>query len=551
MVTSTNSSSLDYKLDQFLVVTEDNIQYRYYTLGICFAHTLLIIINTVLVRPRLSSICKRKSIWWRTFKSLIDPPLWIQVSIWIIIAVLINVIPLTSTSRTELDWVIFWKRTGTVGYSLTPFILLLSLRPNPLPQVLYANLLPLHKWLGRIYICLICIHSVYFIQQWGRSSRFSELFWKVNPITGFISFVIWLIFALVSLRPFRTRLYKVFYCLHMIAIWTTVPLIGIHSRPRTHFINVVNLVLMIYMGFSKIYYYAVINKRLEFLNIERHINSQLIVLTLPKSYYRGKQLRFNPGSHVRINHRFINPLSWISPSHPYTIASLDTDQEIKLIIKETKFKIHSLGRYSVSSPFSNETGTIHGYDNITIICGGSGIAFGLPFYRMNNPDCFVHLVWLVRCIEDLHVLVNMGVLDVDELGAYSIRSENFSGKLDIYITFNEESFEPVQEIQQADVGVSSILSFNELFEWNDGDYTEMKEDDVVELQEMGISTMDTSCCFIHHEGRPSLKAIVDEDFQTGTCTNCLVACGPSRLVKECSNLARLYDSEFISETYNF
>lgn len=547
MVPATNKT-LNYKLDQFLVVTTDNNQYRYYTLGICFAHALLIIINTVLVRPRVSLI-KKKSMWWRTFGSLFDPPLWIQASIWIIIAVLMNVIPLISTSRTELDWVNFWKRTGTVGYSLTPFILLLSLRPNPLPQVLYTNLLPLHKLLGRIYITLIFVHSVYFIQQWGRSNRFNELFWKVNPITGFISFVIWLIFALVSLRPFRTRLYKVFYCLHMIAIWTTVPLIGIHSRPRTHFINIVNLVLMIYMVFSKIYYYAVINKRLEFLNIERHINSQLIVLTLPKSYYRGKQLHFNPGSHVRINHRFINPLSWISPSHPYTIASLDTDQEIKLIIKETKFKIHSLGRYSVSSPFNNET-IIHSYDNITIICGGSGIAFGLPFYRMNNPDCFVHLVWLVRCIEDLHVLVNMGVLDVDELGAYSIGSENFSGKLDIYITFNEESFEPVQEIQQADVGVSSMVSLDELFEWNDGDYKEMKEDEAVELQEIGIDSMDTSC-FIHQKGRPSLQAIVDEDFQSSSGTNCLIACGPSRLVKECSNLANLYDSELISETYNF
>lgn len=95
-----------------------------------------------------------------------------------------------------------------------------------------------------------------------------------------------------------------------------------------------------------------------------------------------------------------------------------------------------------------------------------------------------------------------------------------------------------------------MVSLDELFEWNDGDYKEMKEDEAVELQEIGIDSM-ASSCFIHQEGRPSLQAIVDEDFQSSSNTNCVIACGPSRLVKECSNLANLYDSELISETYNF
>lgn len=557
-----------------------NVPYRYYTFYFTCANVVTIALNAFISskiyhkRERL-----RKTFFGRLFLRAVNTPIWLQIVLWTLISLIIDLYPyyrdvyvvhLPSYIHFKL-FVSIWKRSGGVSYALLPFVLLLSLKPSPLPKVLYTKLLPLHRWCTRIYIVLMGFHSVMFMQDWVSTGDFWSEFFEFDMLTGIISFFLWLIVLIVSIKPIRVRIYKSFYALHMIATWTTVPLVYFHASPEINFFNYLNLIFLAFMVIFKLYF-SVTNKNLEYFQVERQINSQLYVISLPKDYYK-EGLTYYPGSHLRINYRLINPLSWLLPSHPYTIASLDSDESLKLIIKETNFKISPFNRYNFSKPFSElESGffdTDFNNYNITIVCGGSGIAFGLPLYRYfvdiskdKVEDLFVHFIWIVRNAYDLHILVNFGIISIEN-GEYTKSSEyeNF----DIYITSRQPlAIEPTPEVK---TGITQkllrVLKLKSIFGTDETGYIEMSNYDEASAQDTLLegSQEDSQeesvsykfADFIHEIGRPDLSAILNEDFQTNSAIGdkCLIACGPQAMLDDCSRLAELNKAEFLTESYNF
>lgn len=546
-----------------------NVPYRYYIFYCCCANVLTIAINAF-INSRIYHKRERlkKRLFGRLLIRAVNTPVWLQVVLWMLILLTIDLYPyyqdvyiLHKPSYIHFKLVIaIWKRSGGVSYALIPFVLLLSLKPNPLPKVLYTNLLPLHKWSARIYIIMMGFHSVMFMQKWVSSGDFWKKFFKFDMLTGIISFFLWLTVLIVSIKPIRVRIYKSFYLLHIVATWTTIPLIYFHAKPDVNFFNYINLALLAYMVFSKIYF-SVTNKYLEFLEVEKHINSQLFVLSMPKNYYE-EELTFNPGSHIRINYRLINPLSWLVPSHPYTIASLDSDDKVKLIIKETNFKLLPLSRYNFSKPFSGLEPPFFKSDlnnhSITIVCGGSGIAFGLPLYRYfvenlmgNFEGLFLHFIWIVGNVYDLHILINFGILDI-EGDEYILKSRQYEN-IDIYVTKDQHvAVEPAPVYNS--VAIEKLVKF---FRSKSNDYIEMDNysdpsaDDALLDDSQNNSFPYKLPNFVHEMGRPDLSLILSQDFQMEDKSNCLIACGPKSMLNDCSRLAKLNNAEFVSESHNF
>lgn len=555
-----------------------NVPNGYYVFYFCMANVVTISLNSFLNyklykrRDRL-----KQTFGGRLLLRLINTPLWVQVLFWSLITLFIDLQPYFKDvyilhKPSYIHWklrIAIWKRSGRVAYALTPFIFLLSIKPSPLPKVLYLQLLPLHKWCSRLYVIFMSYHSITFMIKWLSNGEFWKKSLKFDMFVGVISFILWLIVLIIAIKPIRVRLYKTFYVLHMFATWTTVPLVYLHSRPDVNFFNILNMILMAYMIFTKLYF-SFTNTELDYFNVESEDKSKLIVISIPRSYYK-LDLKYPPGSHLRVHYRLLNPLAWLLPSHPYTITSVDTDDEVQLIVKETNFKIKPFTKYNFSIPYGSINPGVFDPEvivhNMTIICGGSGIAFGLPLYRffLQKTDAMVHLVWMVRNIHDLHIMVKFKLLKIDETGNYQL-NEGYE-HLDIYVTkdpnlivepANEEKVEFKRKLEKLKhIGYLLIKGPDDYIELNSfsADSASSEEQSFLEGQEENQiqNSIEPLPDFIHQSGRPDLSNIIEQDFQNDVLglSNYLVSCGPTSMLNECKKLANQYNAEFIGESYSF
>ncbi|SSD61118.1 uncharacterized protein SCODWIG_02879 [Saccharomycodes ludwigii] len=123
-----------------------------------------------------------------------------------------------------------------------------------------------------------------------------------------------------------------------------------------------------------------------------------------------------PGSHIRLNlYRKLNPLYWLTPSHPYSIADCDMD-EFSLIIRENprRFKFNLGDKFTLCNlypPCTDIKELITNGDKICLVAGGSGISFILSIFnylvlnKISTGDVkYLKLIWIVRDIYDLHIL---------------------------------------------------------------------------------------------------------------------------------------------------
>lgn len=568
---SVGSSSSESSQHQYQHHGVSNSLYGNVILVLCCVNALTIVLSSILKsRFVKGGHLVKRSFATKSLFLLISIPVWAQVVLWVFIVFVLIAFPYykESTVASGSDGSLFhlqvevWKRSGVVSYALTPFMFVLALRPNPLPTVIYTKLLPLHKWCSRVFIIVMIYHSAMFFIIWFESDEFWKKVSRLDIFPGVISFVLWFMVLLVSIKPIRVRIYRLFYMKHMIATWSLAPLMLIHA-PNFKAFSYLNFVMIGFMLYSKVCF-SVSKSHIsgeEPFRVIRKPNSQLIILTLPKDYYE-EGLKFYPGSHIRVNYGLLNAISWLFPSHPYTIASLDTDLEVNLVIKEIKFKILPLSTYNFSLPFDGLeceylTGNFEDH-NITIVCGGSGIAFGLSIFH-HFLNCLsqtptelgrLHLVWITKTIHDLHILLHFGVLVKDINGEYFKRCDGEN--IDIYITsdFKEE------DDCERDVLVGYL---NQQLGKKDDDSANNLELDVYPVDESLLRSVPNqpSVTFIHR-GRPNLPSVINEDFNRFDQDdakyiplNSLFSCGPKGLLDECSKLALEHNAEFITEPNEF
>lgn len=574
---SVGSSSSESSQHQHKHHGESSSLYGNITVLLCCVNAITIVLSSILK----SRLVKGRSMTKRSFGRkclimLISIPIWAQVVSWSLIVFVLITFPYYKESSviSGLNGSLFhlhvelWKRSGVVSYALTPFMFVLALRPNPLPTVIYTKLLPLHKWCSRVFIIVMIYHSLMFFIIWIDSGEFWKKVSRFDIFPGVISFVLWFVVLLVSIKPIRVRIYRIFYMMHMIATWSLAPLMLIHA-PNFKAFSYLNFVMIGFMLFSKVYFSATESHMSveESFRVTRQPSSQLIILTLRKGYYEDG-LKFYPGSHIRVNYGLLNPISWLFPSHPYTIASLDTDSEVNLIIKEMRFKILPLSAYNFSLPFD---GLEHEYltgnfqdHNITIVCGGSGIAFGLPIFRhflyllSQSHIEFerLHFIWITKTIHDLFILLHFGVLVKDINGEYfkTCDSEN----IDIYITADLRGEGGCEVDVQ---NLSKVKYLNQQYRTKGDRFPNDLELDVYSADESLLRNVsnESSALFIHR-GRPNLSSVINKDFKAANfdendaennSLNSLFACGPEDLLNECSKLALEHNAEFITEPNEF
>ncbi|QLQ80209.1 hypothetical protein HG537_0D02100 [Torulaspora globosa] len=511
-----------------------NIQYGYYVLGISALYFIfLMVMRKVLPsRPAKRSDSNFKKILYGLYS--INPVVNLCI---LLVAILIPFYHHYSLTHHASVYV---KRLGRLSYVLLTLNLMLNLRPNWLlyRDYTYTDFIPLHKWLSRIIVLIAMVHGILFVIYWAvndESSVLAELS-KTKNLVGLIVMIEAVLLVLFSLGPVRRINYKLFFATHNIFTLSLIFLTAIHARPGVAIPYLVINVVILAVHFISKTVFARSTDLLEKYTDYR--NTNLVAVQLPRAALADS---FEPGCHIRISpYRRINPLYWLLPSHPFTVASMPSDSTVSLIIAENNhprsFKLEMGARYTIINNYNPAIpkSCLSSATRVSIVCGGSGISFGLPLYRyfkQQHPVDYLHFVWLTRDRYQLKVLEDL------------LKESPFDGSADfhIFITRDLDSMEQVQQ-EQEDVDLE--------FELESFAPEQLDENGAVVTDTTGSIPTKIKAASVNLGRRINWAADLSNFVDASvTDTTWLLCCGPKTLIEAGKQYAAGNGINFASEIY--
>ncbi|GME87136.1 unnamed protein product [[Candida] boidinii] len=509
---------------------------------------------------RYTSLTLYEKAWKNSRRSttrlkLVQIPLFYNIAIITSITILILFFNLHVT-----EFKIHVKRAGRLSYCLIPLDLVLSFRPAILPIDNYLDTLKLHKWVSRLMLLLATFHSIGYLTIWATADEYEKLFRPLNFL-GFFVFIFTTVLFVVNWKPVRNLAYNVFYLFHNITVIVFVFLIAIHARPGVFPYTFLNFILLLSQLVVKL---KSIKTSVTIKDIISNDNSDLKIVKISKEHLPEN---FNSASHLRLSYNIGTLSFWIFPSHPYTIASndnsinnMDSDNNdtFSLIIRETKFKVNLGDYYSIQSIFKSSLSPnfFNTADNIVIVCGGSGISFGLPVYNYfryknsnENKDYKIKLIWLTSNKNNLFILDALKIKGIEvfitnESNGSTSTSSGFS-------SLNNYEIDDSNNVELQDLS----NPFNEEQETGN-DNEDDDHFDLGSLEDSNNSKTNNSNYSINqnkiHIGkRPNLENIISKNLdQTIDYANkWILSCGPQSLNNNCESIAYELNSRFFCETY--
>lgn len=401
---------------------------------------ILVLCAVNVILPRLNVAKRRISFSFKRPSTAVCIPLRWIVGFWALC------LPFFLLTDTREDLIFLAKRLGIVPMALLPAVYFLALRPSPLPRTFYLQLLPLHKWLSRIVVLTIFVHAVVYFYVYLRISKVAKLV-RLGNLAGILAFCLFLAIGISSAKPLRRRFYNVFYGIHYISAWLTLPLLWFHSKNTRPYVTASIAILL-----CQACYRVCISKHVR-LPVQ-YVSSSMFFISIPRDNLPKSMRKFySPGSHLRISNPLYQASTWVQSSHPYTIASLPQDPNLTLVIRKTKFPIKLRRLYAITGPYSSIPNAF--FDDVNkglvnralFVAGGTGIAFVAPVMRyltaMNVP---VKLLWAIRDAKDVHVLATLGLTEAafthNQIEVYVTRGGKFGEALELRSSWDiDEEFD--------------------------------------------------------------------------------------------------------------
>lgn len=414
---------------------------------------------------------------------------------------------------------------------MLPLVLFLGLRPSPLPNTFYLQTIHLHKWISRAVVLVGLFHSIMYLIYFVQNDKVPRIF-KFFNFLGVITLFMMLTLGLTSLKPFRSRYYAWFYALHYPFAWLSVILGCIHARPGTNLLTFWCVAILV----GQIIYRFLTSKNIVIK--EQVITHNLKIAILPR---RVMPEYFSVGSHLRLSFSLRNPLSWLLPTHPYTIASHPSENDIRLLVRETKFKLASSpnssfnsGIFSVSGPYSSIDDTLlNTARKVLIVSGGVGLSFGAAIYKglKINGTNQVKLIWIIKAKTELPALQMLGIDRNVSVFVTGRASKNRSA-------IPEDDFDlELEDLLDEEEEGTTKDTFELLGNTNNTSFDDSPQTSTFMANEVGASseTKDEKIEINIYKGRPVIatemqKFFSESDFAIGH--NWVVACGPENLVKD-------------------
>lgn len=390
-----------------------NINYGLYALAASVVYVLVIIVVRRVVPSRQKTNSK-----WKNY--IIRNLYYTSPLLHLTVLTIALAIPFVHHYSVKENVSLYVKRLGRLSYVLVSLNLFITIRPNFLmPGYQYLDLIPLHKWLSRGIVVLALVHGVAFIIIWvlrPNVSLIDKAIKNVWNLIGVLLSILLVALVAISLKPMRRFSYNTFYAIHTIASWAMVYLTALHARPGVFIpYTIINSCILLLQILSKCFFTRPVD-----LVSKHKTHEGLCRIVLPRN---AMPEHFSPGSHLRISpYRKLNPLYWLLPSHPYTVASLPGDQYVELVVREHSggFEFEHGRRYTIQNFYRSVSGdSLQKAKRVALVCGGSGISYALPIYRYfsslngNSQLNYIKLIWLVRDLDDLAAVEDMDLADME------------------------------------------------------------------------------------------------------------------------------------------
>jgi hypothetical protein len=320
----------------------------------------------------------------------------------------------------------------------------------PLLQISFDTYNLLHRWVGRIVVLEVIIHTIAWAVVKHAATGWSGVFHMIGNdafiLWGTVGTIAMTLIAIQSLSPVRHAFYETFLNVHIIlaffAIIATLAHCNIAELPQLPIIIAV-LVLWLLERLARF-------TRLVYLNYSRTENNvtQATVLAMPGGASRvtmhlPKHLDVKPGTHsylrfVGINMWDSHPFSiaWVehNPKHEDSLPTFEKETSMQKRLREPEmttdisFVIHAQTgmtknlydravlckprALTVKAAFEGPYGGHHSldsYGHVVLFAGSSGITHQIPFVRhlikgFNDGSVAtrkITLVWIIRESEHL------------------------------------------------------------------------------------------------------------------------------------------------------
>ncbi|GMG25782.1 unnamed protein product [Ambrosiozyma monospora] len=309
-------------------------------------------------------------------------------------------------------------------------------------------------------------------------------------------------------------------------------------------------------------------------------NSDLVVVRISKSVFNNRDGSttggFLPGSHLRLGYQFKDWKFWALPSHPYSIASNyeDRSSQVELVVKKTRFQIVAGFEYSIHPhlPSALPLEFFQTVENISIVCGGSGLGFGLPIFNYfkekmikEGRDIKLNFIWITRNEGDLYLLnelaihgVTVYVTNGNDFGQDQTQDQSEHQQRSSLGQHQDQGNSPFDDIELSSLPPNNTNNINNNDQEMPNDpppYTEFakpttslsplphesnseqRDIDSVLSQELDTTSFENK--IIRNVGRPNLSELLAEhSVKTIDYANkWVVSCGPRSLNCDCQKIA--------------
>ncbi|CZR51557.1 related to ferric reductase, NADH/NADPH oxidase and related proteins [Phialocephala subalpina] len=311
-----------------------------------------------------------------------------------------------------LQWEDLGYRAGFIAICQMPLIILLAGKRNIIGFVTgvgYERLAWLHRWVARSLLFSVLLHMFFWFEEWLKYD-YVETKLKEDPLTqkGLIASGILLWIVLSSAAPIRGLSYEVFVAQHIISWLAFMAVVWIHVPTKNRIWIILPLTFWGSDRIVRLGYIIYNNISLFHKNRQPGILACKATFTLLDDKHTRitiahPPISWTPGQHVFLSVPVLAPFT----SHPFTIASLATDNTMEFIVRAKKgatksfFKFADktapiLPSYSSTSSINEErletrTVLIDGpysrirplrqFDSVLFIAGSTGATFTVPLLR--------------------------------------------------------------------------------------------------------------------------------------------------------------------------
>ena len=310
--------------------------------------------------------------------------------------------------KDQWQWEDIGYRTGFIALSQLPLVVLLAGKNNIIGVLIgssYERLSWLHRWTARILFLTVTIHMGFWFRSWARYNFIMHKL-KQDLITqrGFAAWCILLWIILSSSAPVRRWSYELFVVQHLLTlsgflaavylhvpsenkVWVWIP-IGFAIADR-----IGRFLLVVYNNLSVFHMESKRNSFWACKATFEPLGSDITLITI-----NNPPRTWNAGQHVMLSCHSIAPLQ----SHPFTIASIPQDGEMKFLVKSksggTRRFLNHARKYQMLPLTNNRTRTtdmtpvtiegpyghirpLRQFDTVILIAGSSGGTFTVPLMR--------------------------------------------------------------------------------------------------------------------------------------------------------------------------